>query len=61
MLKPDPFVLESFETRAVTQDLAALAAYNKGDRANGDIFTKAAAETRETIERYKRRSIGGNR
>ena len=53
MPKLDRFVHEQLETRAVTQDLAAIAAYDKGDAPNGDIFKKAAAETREKIEQYK--------
>jgi hypothetical protein len=60
MRRPDPFVLESLETRAISQDLAALDAYNKGNHANRDIFTKAADDTRKEIEQYKqRRSVGG--
>jgi hypothetical protein len=62
MQRPDPFVLESFEARAVNQDLAALAAYNKGNRTNGDIYANAAAETWQTVKQYEKHgSVGGVR
>jgi hypothetical protein len=57
---PNPFVLESFRTIAVCQALAEIDANEKGDRINAHIFRKAAAETREAIEHYKHRSIGGS-
>lgn len=49
----DPFVVESWTTQAVQQDLATMDAYGKGDVANGDIFSNAANETRRKIERYE--------
>lgn len=53
MRKPDPRVLEQLEARADISGMAALAAYNRGDRTNGDIFTKEAAEAKQRTERYR--------
>jgi hypothetical protein len=52
----DPSVVEAWEAQAEQQELKALAAWNRGDKAARDIFKAASAETRAKIEHYKRNS-----
>jgi hypothetical protein len=53
----EPSVVECLEARAVVQDIRASEAYKEGNRINGDIYSRAAAETRAEIEHYKLNSF----